>query len=229
MIHDGIEARTIEPQQALRRNLKRLRRLNRQLARKQQGSRNRAKARRRLARLHYRISCQRQNHLHQLSSSLAKTKSVIVMEDLHVKGMARNRSLALSISDAGMGELRRQLTYKSEWYGATLVIADRFYPSSKTCSGCGCIKQTLNLSERVFDCDACGLVLDRDENAAINLRRLGLARLPEGLGEVTPVERKALALAPASVKPASVKQEATADGTRRPTRRSTPKDVPMSI
>jgi putative transposase len=83
-----------------------------------------------------------------------------------------------------MGELRRQLAYKSEWYGSTLVVADRFFPSSKLCSVCGTIKRTLNLSERAYDCDACGVVLDRDENAAINLRRLGLsaAELPEGLG-----------------------------------------------
>jgi putative transposase len=232
-IHDGSTTRIIEPQRALRKNLKRLRRVERQLARKQKGSRNRAKARLRKQRLHYRVSCQRQDFLHQLSSSLAKTKSVIVLEDLHVKGMQRNRSLALSISDAGMGELRRQLAYKSEWYGSTLLVADRFYPSSKTCSGCGVIKETLKLSERVFDCDACGLSLNRDENAAINLRRLGLralgGELPEGLREVTPVERKALALASASVKPASVKQEATAGGNRRSTRRSTPKDVLVRV
>ena len=92
-----------------------------------------------------------------------------------------------------MRELRRQLAHKSDWYGSRLVIADRFYPSSKTCSGCGVIKDTLSLAERAFDCDTCGLSLDRDENASINLRKLALAELPEGLREVTPVERKALA------------------------------------
>jgi putative transposase len=117
---------------------------------------------------------------------------VIVLEDLHVRGMARKRSLALSAGDAGMGELGRQLAYKSEWYGSTLIVADRCFPSSKLCSGCGTIKDTLGLSERVYDRDVCGLILDRDENAAINLRRLALAELPEGLGDVTPVERKAL-------------------------------------
>jgi putative transposase len=167
--------------------------------------------------------------LHQLSSSLARTKSVIVLEDLHVRGMQQNKHLALSVSDAGMGELRRQLTYKSDWYGSTLVIADRFYPSSKLCSGCGVIKDTLSLSERTFDCDVCGVALDRDENAALNLRRLGLAGLPVDRREVTPVERKALTLASASVKPASAKQEATADGTRRSTRRSTPKGVLVRV
>jgi putative transposase len=229
VIHDGSETRVVEPQRALRRNLKRLRRLDRQVARKQRGSRNREKAKLRRARLHYRISCERQDKLHQLSSSLARTKSVIVLEDLNVRGMQRNRRLALSVSDAGLGELRRQLVYKSEWHGSTLVIADRFYPSSKLCSGCGVFKDALALGERVFDCDACGVSLDRDVNAAINLRRLGLAGLPVDRREVTPVERKALALASASVKPASVKQEATADGPRRSTRRNTPKDVLVRV
>lgn len=225
VIHDGDKTRVIEPRQALRRNLAKLRRLDRRLARRQRGSRNREKTRLRRARLHYKISCQRQDFLHQLSSSLAKTKSVIVLEDLHVRGMLRNRHLALSISDAGLGELRRQLAYKSEWYGSTLLVVDRFHPSSKLCSGCGVIKDALSLSERVFECDTCGLSLDRDENAAINLRAYGLKELgtvplPEGLREVTPVERKALAPAALGAKPASPKQEATGRRDRGGTRRS---------
>jgi putative transposase len=175
VIHDGREVRVVDPQRALRRNLAKLRRLDRQLARKQEGSNGRRKAKLQRARLHYRIACQRSNHLHQLSSQLARTKSVIVLEDLHLRGMQRNKHLALSISDAGMGELRRQLTYKSTWYGSRVVVADRFFPSSKLCSGCGVIKDTFTLRERVYDCDVCGLSLDRDENAAINLRRLGLS------------------------------------------------------
>jgi putative transposase len=231
VIHDGETTRVIEPRQALRKSLARLRRLDRQLARKQRGSANREKVRLRRARSLYRVFCQRQEMLHQLSSELARTKRVIVLEDLHVRGMQRNRHLALSISDAGMGELRRQLTYKSEWYGSTLVIADRFFPSSKLCSGCGTIKDTLALGERVYDCDVCGLSLGRDENAALNLRRLGLsqARLPVDRREVTPVERKALASARAGVKPASLKQEATAESTRCPTRRSTRKQVQVRV
>jgi putative transposase len=228
VIHDGETTRVVEPRRALRRNLAKLRRLDRQLARRQKGSRNREKAKLRRARLYYKVSCQRHDFLHQLSSSLARIKSVIVVEDLHVKAMARNRSVALSVGDAGMGELRRQLAYKSESYGSTLVVADRFYPSSKLCSGCGVIKDTLTLGQRQYDCDVCGLSLDRDENAAINLRRLGLAGLPEGLREVTPVERKALALAPAEAKPASLKQEATASGNRRSTRRLTRKLVEVT-
>jgi putative transposase len=141
VIHDGATTRVIEPQQALRRHLRKLRRLNRQLARRQKGSNNRAKAKLELARLHYKISCLRQDHLHQLTSSLAKTKPVIVLEDLHVRGMQQNKHLALSIGDAGMGELRRQVAYKTEWYGSTLVVADRFHPSTQLCSSCGCLNE----------------------------------------------------------------------------------------
>jgi putative transposase len=229
VIDDGSTTRVVEPQQALRMKLRKLGRLNRQLARKQKRSHNREKAKLELARLHYKIACQRKNFLHQLSASLTKTKSVIVVEDLHVSGMKRNKSLALSIGDAGFGELRRQLEYKSTWYGSTIVVADRWFPSSKTCSACGCVKKSLTLADRVFECETCGLSLDRDENAARNLRRLGLTQLPEGPGEVTPLERGALASAPAVAKPTSVKQEATADGDRRPPRRSTSKDVPVSV
>jgi putative transposase len=228
VIHDGRETRVIEPPQALRRNLKRLRRLDRELARKQRGSANRERAKLRRARLYHRIHCRRQEMLHQLSSELARTKRVIVLEDLHVRGMQRNKHIALSVSDAGMGELRRQLAYKSEWYGATLVIADRFFPSSKLCSGCGTIKNTLGLNERVYDCDVCGLSLDRDENAAINLRRRA-EQLPVDRREDTPAERTALAAVPTVVKPASVKQEATADSASCATRRSTPKGVLVRV
>jgi putative transposase len=229
VIHDGAATRVVEPQRALRSNLAKLRRLNRQLARKQRGSANRTKAKLQLARLHYKISCQRQDFLHNLSSELTKTKSLVVLEDLHVKGMQRNRSLALSMGDAGLGELRRQMAYKATWYGSRVVVADRFFPSTQLCSGCGTLNEQVRgfegLKERTFRCTACGLVLDRDENAAINLRAYGL-RLPEGLGEVTPVERKALAPdVHDGAKPASLKQEATARGIRRATRRSTPQGV----
>jgi putative transposase len=143
VIHDGSGARTVEPARALKKNLAKLRRLDRQLSRKQRGSRNREKAKLRRARLHYRISCQRLDFLHHLSGELARTKPVIVLENLHVKGMQRNRSLALSLSDAGFGELRRQLAYKCDWYGSTLVVVDRFFPSTQLCSSCG------TLSDRV--------------------------------------------------------------------------------
>jgi putative transposase len=234
VIHDGSRTRAVEPHKSLRTNLAKLRRLDRQLACKQRGSRNREKVKLRRARLHYRISCQRNDFLHQLSSSLARTKSVIVLEDLHVKGMLANRSLALSISDAGMGELRRQLAYKSEWYGARLLIADRYYPSSKLCSGCAAIKPTLGLSERNFDCDICGLSLDRDENAAINLRRAGLGEpgivpLPVDHREVTPDGEEGAGASTSGAKPSSLKQEATARGYSLVSRGCTRKQVQVRV
>lgn len=230
VIHDGSNTRTIEPARALRKNLAKLRRLDRQLSRKQRGSRNREKAKLRRARLHYKISCQRQDFLHNLSSELARTKPVIVLEDLNVRGMARNRSLGLSVADAGLGELRRQLAYKCDWYGSTLVIVDRFFPSTQLCSSCGVQHGRASglegLRKRRLNCDACGLVIDRDENAAINLRRAGLRELgidplPEGLREVTPDREEGSGPRTIGVKPASMKQEATARRTRGETRRST--------
>jgi putative transposase len=238
VIHDGETTRTIPARQALRRNLVKLVRLDRQLARKQKGSANREKAKLARARLHYRISCLRNDFLHQLSSELTKTKSVIVLENLNVEAMKRGKHLGLSVGDAGTGELRRQVAYKSEWYGARLIVADRFLPSTQLCSGCGClnpnVKGLAGLKERTFACPACGLTIDRDENAAINLRAYGLRQLqlPEGLREVTPVEKKALVSdAHDETKPASVKQEATArrrHNVGSVTRLGTSQDVPVS-
>jgi putative transposase len=230
VIDDGAMARALEPRQALRQNLKKLRRLDRQLARKEKGSRNREKAKLRRARLHYRISCQRNDFLHQLSSQLARTKPVIVLEDLHVKGMQRNGSHALSLGDAGLGQLRRQLAYKSNWYGSTLVIADRYFPSSQPCAGCGCLNPNMKgfegLRHRTFDCRACGISLDRDENAARNLRaygckELGIVPLPADRREVTPVGEEGSGSTPRRrVKPASLKQEASGSSrSRRATQR----------
>jgi IS605 OrfB family transposase len=156
----------------LQRRLKKLKRLQQAVSRKQKGSQNRKKAARRLAQLHRRIAQQRANTLHQLTSRLAKTKSVVVIEDLNVAGMLRNHHLAQAIADVGFGEFRRQLTYKAGWYGSRVVVVSRWEPSSKTCSGCGAVKADLALRERVYHCGVCGLVLNRDLNAAINLSKL---------------------------------------------------------
>lgn len=121
------------------------------------------------------------------------------MEDLYVEGMKRGKNLGLSVGDAGLGEFRRQATYKGEWYGARLIVADRFFHSTQLCSDCGVlnpqVKGFAGLKVRVYKCPACGLTLGRDENAARNLRAYGLRQLqlPEGLREVTPAERAALA------------------------------------
>jgi putative transposase len=150
--------------------------LHRAVSRKVKGSKNRKKAARRLGRLYRTIANQRANTLHQVTTSLAKTKSVIVIEDLHVAGMLKNHRLAQAISDVGFYEFKRQLLYKARWYGARVVLASRWAPSSKTCSGCGWVDEALALGDRTFHCrnprGACGLVMDRDLNAAINLRNL---------------------------------------------------------
>jgi transposase len=238
---DGI---AITNPKALRCELKRLKRLHRRLSRKAKSSKNRAKARTRLARKYARVTHVRRDALHQGTSRLTRARlspderatrreeiasalpepkakvkprkgkrsqaaqeasplpekvakkikqkqikrllrqesladtalrpSVVVLEDLNLEGMKRNRKMALSISDVGLGEFRRQMTYKTAWQGETLHFADRFFPSTKTCSNpaCGAVKKELDLSERVYVCEQCGLIMDRDLNAALNLAAL---------------------------------------------------------
>ena len=157
---------------ALRSNLKKLKRLSKAFSRRKSGSANRGKAREKLARLHYRISCLRKDALHKLTHYLVANFGLIGIEDLNVKGMAKNRCLARAISDVGFGEFRRQLEYKTEWCGSKLVVVDRWYPSSKTCSACQRVKGSLELSERVWTCTGCNTTHDRDVNAAINLKSM---------------------------------------------------------
>jgi putative transposase len=154
---------------AYRNAQKRLAYLQRLLARKIKGSANYKKAQKQLAIWHYRISCIRKDAIHKLTHYLTKNHSEIVIEDLNVSGMLKNHRLASAIADCGFYEFRRQLEYKSDWYGAILHIVDRFFPSSKTCSECGEIKSDLKLKERTFNCSHCGLSIDRDLNASINL------------------------------------------------------------
>lgn len=163
---DGI---VFENARALKANLKGLKRLQRSLTRKVKGSNNRKKVQIRLSRKHYKVTCVRKTVIHQATAAIVKKYDKIVIEDLNVAGMLKNHNLSQAIGDVSFGEIRRQLTYKSEWYGKELVVADRFYPSSKTCSGCGHKKATLILSERIYNCESCGLEIDRDFNAAINL------------------------------------------------------------
>jgi len=148
---------------------RRLARAGRLYARTIRGSAGRSKAADRLARLHVRVANLRADSLHQLSARLARDYETVVLEDLNVAGMLRNHRLARVINDAGFAELRRQLEYKTTRQGGTLVIVDRFYPSSKTCSNCGTVKTKLSLSERTYRCRNCGTTIDRDLNAAINL------------------------------------------------------------
>jgi putative transposase len=135
------------------------------------GSNNWKKAQLVLAKLHRKIAKIRSDTLHKLTTILAKNHGVIVIEDLNVSGMMANHKLAASIADMGFFEFRRQLTYKCQLYGSKLVVVDRWFPSSKTCSNCGVKKETLSLGERVFECSHCGFKIDRDLNAAINLSK----------------------------------------------------------
>ena len=162
----------IDAPKPLAKALRRLKRLSRRLSRKQKGSKNRKKAQMRLARLHRRIRNIRRDFLHKFTTELAKTKSVIVVEDLNVKGMMRNHKLARYIADASWSEMKRQLGYKTVWYGSRLVLADRWYPSSKLCSSCGHKMDKMPLHVRPWTCPKCGVIHDRDENASVNLDAL---------------------------------------------------------
>ena len=174
-----------EAPKPLRASLVRLQRLSRQLSQKQKGSNRRWKAKQKLARLYYRISCIRNDALHKLTTGLVERFGVVVIEDLNVRGMVQNRHLSRAIADVGFGEFRRQLEYKMAESGGMLVVADRWYPSSKTCSDCGFKLDILSLGTREWDCPVCGVAHDRDINAAINLEKLGQA-----MPEVTPVEKQ---------------------------------------
>ena len=156
----------------LKTALRELRRGSRAHSRKQKGGANRRKSAARLVRIHARIAGVRLDALRKATSYLAGRYETVVVEDLNVAGMIRNRKLARAIADQAFGGTRRMLGYKTEWNGGRLLVADRWYPSSKTCSACGAVKAKLTLSERTYRCDNCGLVLDRDANAARNLLHL---------------------------------------------------------
>ena len=138
---------------------------------KQVGSSNYRKTQIKIARLHQKIANIRKDTLHKITTYISKNHAVIGIEDLNVSGMLANGKLSKAIADMGFYEFRRQLEYKTQLYGSKLVIVDRFYPSSKTCSNCGEKKSSLSLSQRVFQCDNCGFECNRDLNAAINLRK----------------------------------------------------------
>lgn len=188
-LSDGKVIKSVKP---LRCRLDKLKLLQRRLSRKVKGSSNRHKANQRVVKVHYEIACLRKDILDKLTTYLCENYQVIVIEDLNVSGMLKNHKLALSISDMGWGEFRRQLEYKSIIHGNILIVADRWFPSSKICSGCGHEKSDLLLSEREFVCENCGLVIDRDQNAALNLKNYGLNKIGTVSSELTPMDKKAL-------------------------------------
>ena len=153
---------------------KKLIRLQKQLSRKQNGSNNRNKARIKLAKAYKRITDKKQYYLHQVSNYLIDENQVICMEDLNVSGMLKNHKLAGSIQEMSFYEFKRMLEYKANWYGRKLIFVDRFYPSSKTCNHCGYINKKLKLSDRQWVCPDCGEIIERDYNAALNIRDEGI-------------------------------------------------------
>ncbi|TAG06709.1 MAG: transposase [Cytophagia bacterium] len=138
---------------------------------KKEQSKNYYKQQKIVAKLHYKIACIREDALHKLTSYLSKNHEKIAIEDLNVKGMSKNHKLSSAILDGGFYEFRRQLTYKCEWYGSKLVVVNRFFASSKICSNCGHKKENLTLKDRVYHCEKCGLRIDRDLNASVNLAK----------------------------------------------------------
>ena len=158
-----------------RRDRARLALAQRRLAKKQKGSANRARAQVKVARVHARITDRRRDHLHKLSTRIIRENQTVIIEDLPVRNMVRNHSLARAISDAAWAQLRAMLEYKADWYGRTVIAVDRFYPSSKTCSVCGVITATMPLTVREWTCAACGTRHDRDVNAAKVIRAEGLS------------------------------------------------------
>ncbi|MER7402377.1 RNA-guided endonuclease TnpB family protein [Streptomyces sp. NPDC000070] len=165
-----------------RRDRARLAKAQRELSRKAKGSNNRAKARRKVAKVHARIADRRRDHLHKLTTRLVRENQTLVIEDLTVRTMVRNRSLARAISDAAWAEFRSLLEYKAAWYGREVIAVDRFFPSSRLCSHCGALQDKMPLHVRTWTCGSCGTTHDRDVNAAKNLLAAGLAVTVCGAG-----------------------------------------------
>jgi putative transposase len=153
---------------------RKLRKLQKKLSRQVRGSENYKKTKAKVSKLHFFVAESRKQAIHELTSYLAKNYKQIAIEDLNVKGMVKNRRLSKSIIDASFGMFKEQMKYKSEMYGSKLYIIDRFYPSSKTCSNCGNVKDDLKLSDRVYKCKECGFILDRDLNASMNIKNVAI-------------------------------------------------------
>ena len=182
----------------LRRKMAQLKRAQQMLSRKQKGSKNRNKARIRVAKIHQKIYDIRNDFLHKLSTRLVRENQTIATEDLNVRGMLANHRLAQGIGDSGWSEFFRQLAYKCEWYDRTLVKIDRFYPSSKRCSQCGHIVEAMPLDVRTWTCPECGAIHDRDVNAARNILAAGQAVIACGDGVKPPRSQERRGIRPRS-------------------------------
>ncbi len=164
------DGEVFENQKHLKRAIRHVKRLQRVVSRRQTGSQNRKKAVLKLAKAHFKVACKRLDNLHKLTTHLVQKAALIGIEDLNVAGMLKNHCLAQAISDVSFAEIRRQLAYKAPAYGSRVVVIERFFPSSTLCNQCGCVNQALTLDMRTWECPACGCTLDRDVNAARNIR-----------------------------------------------------------
>jgi putative transposase len=194
----------VDGPKALKSKLNRLRRAHKKMARRKQGSGRWKRAKQKVARVHYRIVCQRNDFLHKLTTRLVKQYGTVVVEKLCVRGMVRNRSLARVVSDQGFYTFRRYLEYKAGIYGSKVILADLFFPSSKLCSACGYKLETLDLKVREWTCPSCGVLHDRDVNAAVNLRNLAGS---------SPVTARGAEVRPASTGASAVKRELISEPT----------------
>ena len=184
---------TFENIKTIRNNQKKLSRLQRQHSRKKKSSKNKEKSRLRLAKYHQKLKNIKENYLHKVINTLLNENQVICMEDLNVSGMMKNHKLARSIQELSLNRFQIILKYKAIWYSRNIINIDRFYPSSKTCSDCGFINHDLKLSDREWTCKGCGVIYDRDLNAAINMEQEGLKiykelKIPIRCGKLTPLE-----------------------------------------
>lgn len=180
-LSDGVVFHNPAP---LREAKRRLAHAQRALARKEKGSNHYFEQQQKVNRIYARVRFLRNNTIHQLTAYLTDHYTDIYIEDLNVKGMLKNHGIAGALSDAALAEIRRQLEYKANKKGVRIHVIDRFYPSTKTCSGCGSVKDQMSLSERTYLCDRCGLEIDRDLNAAINIERKGLEELGQNSNQV---------------------------------------------
>jgi putative transposase len=186
------ESEVFENIKIKRNNEKKLKKLNRELSKKQKSSKNKIKARIKLAKYHNKLNNKKENHLHHVANQLLNENQVIVMENLNVKGMMKNHNLAKSIQELSLNKFKNILTYKAKWYDKDIIEIDRWFPSSKLCSTCGTKNESLTLKDREWTCTSCNTTHDRDVNAAINIlnegKRILNNTIPIRNGELTPLE-----------------------------------------
>lgn len=180
------DGEVFENKKFLQNNYYKLRKLQRKFAKTKKGGSNKEKLRIKIAKLNRKICRQKEHYYHQITNTLLRENQTIVMETLNVKGMMEERKLSRNISEASWGLLTQILEYKSKWYGRDLIKINQWFPSSKTCSNCGNVKEKLSLSERTYNCSSCGLEMDRDLNAAINIKQTGI-KIPEVTAENTSI------------------------------------------